>query len=221
MEFSLTAARDVFPLLMRGAVATLYISLAAFAFSLVGGLLIWLLNSSRFTALSLVSRTLSDFIRSTPLLVQVFFVYFVGPGFGLVLSPVATGILTLGVHNSCYMAQVYRAAYQAVPIGQWNAAEAIGLSKVKGFALVIVPQMIPAFIPLAGGYLIYIFKETPILATVTVHEMLFEAQKYGADHFRYLEPFTLAGLIFLAMSLVTAYAIRKLEARSSVWARMR
>src|SRR5688572_24848262 len=182
MEFSFAAARDVFPLLMKGAVVTLYISLAAFLLSLAGGLLIWLMNSSRFKAVSLVSRTLSDFIRSTPLLVQVFFVYFVGPSFGLVLNPVATGILTLGVHNSCYMAQVYRAAYQAVPLGQWDAAEAIGLSRVKGFILVIVPQMIPAFIPLAGGYLIYIFKETPILATVTVHEMLFQAQKYGADH---------------------------------------
>jgi polar amino acid transport system permease protein len=217
MSFSFQALLECLPLLLRGAVLTITISLASFAFALFGGLVLWYAISSGPKVVRLVSTWIADFIRSTPLLVQVFVVYFVGPTYGLTLDPVWAGIITFGVHYSCYMAEVYRACYLAVPAGQWDAAKSMALSRASGFSLVILPQMIPTFIPLAGGYLIYMFKDTPILAAVTVREMMYAAQKFGSDNFTYLEPLTLAGILFLLMSVATALILRFLEGRFSRW----
>src|SRR5690606_3772242 len=121
------------------------------------------------------------------------------------------------LHYSCYMAEVYRSAFLSVPSGQWEAATSLGLSRRKALIFVILPQMLPIIVPLSGSYLIYMFKDTPILAAVTVREMMYVAQKYGAENFEYLEPFTTVGAIFLFMSVAAAFVIRRLERLVSRW----
>lgn len=217
MQFSLDTTIDVLPLLLRGAQLTLLISIAAFALAIVGGFLLWRLSVSPHRWISWPATRIADFIRNTPLLVQVFLVYFVGPNYGLVLDPVWAGILTFGIHYSCYLLEVYRSAFLSVTSGQWEAASSLGLGRRQCLFLVIIPQMMPVFIPLAGSYLIYMFKDTPILAAVTVREMMYSAQRYGAENFHYLEPFTVVGVLFLVMSLVAAILIRWLERVASRW----
>ena len=154
-----------------------------------------------------------EFIRGTPLLVQIYFYFYVLPGYGITWSPFVTGALGLGLHYSAYTAEVYRAGIDNVAKGQWEAAMALNLSRVDTFRRIILPQAIPPMLPALGNYLVAMFKETPMLSAITVTELLQTAKLIGADTFRYLEPFTLVGILFLALSLLSARFVEKLEER--------
>lgn len=213
MQFDWSFAWSILPELLRASQATVFITIASFACASVGGLAVLALRSSPRRFISMPATWVVDFIRSTPLLLQVFFVYYVLPAYGLTLGPVEAGIATLGVHYSCYMSEAYRSALAAVPNGQWEAAQALGLKRVQVFRKVIWPQMLPVVVPTGGSLMIYMFKDTPVLAAVTVREVLQTASRIGADNFRYLEPITIVGVLFLAMSLLAAWATRRLERR--------
>jgi polar amino acid transport system permease protein len=144
-------------------------------------------------------------------LVQIYVLYFLLPNFGISLSPFATGVIALSVHYSCYLAEVYRAGLEAIPRGQWDAVRALGFSRFEAYARIILPQALQPIVPMAGIYLVHMFKETPLLASISVMEMMFVASEIGANHFRYLEPMTICGLLFLAMSLSAAGFIRVVE----------
>lgn len=154
-----------------------------------------------------------EFVRSTPLLVQIYFLFYVLPGLGLKMSPLMTGVLALGLHYSAYTAEVYRAGIEGVPRGQWEAAIALSLSRFHTFLHIVLPQAIPPSIPALGNYLVAMFKDTPMLSAITVLELLQTAKLIGAETFRYLEPLTLVGALFLILSLCSAALIRWLERR--------
>jgi polar amino acid transport system permease protein len=154
-----------------------------------------------------------EFIRSTPLLVQLYFLFFVLPDTGIRLSALTTGVLALGLHYSAYTAEVYRAGIEGVPREQWEAALALNMKPWHTWFAVILPQALPPVIPAMGNYLVAMFKDTPMLAAITVMELLQTAKLIGAESFRYLEPLTLVGLLFLAISLLSSRLIHALEAR--------
>jgi polar amino acid transport system permease protein len=108
---------------------------------------------------------------------------------------------------------VYRAGIEAVPRGQWEAAKALNLSPGRTWLRVILPQAIPPIVPAMGNYLVAMFKDTPLLSAITVVELLQQSKMIGSATFRYTEPLTLVGLLFLALSLVAAWGVRGLEAR--------
>lgn len=140
---------------------------------------------SRFVTVPV--RIVTEFVRSTPLLVQL-----VGAAalFNTV-EPLYIGIAVLGVHYAAYTSEVYRAGIDGVPKGQWEACRALSLSPRRTWQAVILPQAVRNVLPALGNYAISMFKETPFLAVITVQEMVFEARKYGAEHFAYTEVFTL------------------------------
>jgi polar amino acid transport system permease protein len=154
-----------------------------------------------------------EFLRSTPLLIQIYFLFYVMPQFGVTLSPLITGVLALGVHYSAYMSEVYRAGIDSVPSGQWDAATALNLGRLHAFRRVILPQALPPVVPALGNYVIAMFKDTPMLSTITVLEVLNVARTVGSETFRYVEPLTLVGLFFLAASLLAARGVRAVERR--------
>lgn len=174
------------------------------------------LRRSPVRAVRYSANALVEIIRSTPLLIQLYVLYFVLPDLGLVLSPLVTGMLGLGIHYSCYMAEVYRAGIDAVPRGQWDAAVALGMSRARTWRAVILPQAIPRVLPALGNYVIAMFKDTPLLAAISVAELLRSAKVIGAIHFRYLEPLTLVGVLFLLLSLAASALVRFLEKRHAV-----
>jgi polar amino acid transport system permease protein len=216
MIFDWHFAWSILPQLAKAAQLTFLITVLSFVVALVGGLLLLFLRMSRFVAISRPTAWVVDFIRGTPLLVQVFFIYYIGPDYGLTLGPIETGVLALGVHYSCYMSEAYRAAFLAVDRGQWEAARALGLNPWRTVHKVVWPQMWPLVVPIAGSYLVYMFKDTPILTAITVRELMQVASKIGAEHFRYMEPITLVGALFLAMSLATSYAVRVVERKVAI-----
>jgi len=211
--FDWNYAWDILPDMLAGLVVTVQATLGGMALALVLGLLWAVAGRSRFRAVAWSVRWLVEFVRSTPLLVQLYFLFFVLPDLGLSMSPFVTGVLGLGLHYSAYTAEVYRAGIEAVPRPQWEAALALNFSRTRTWVAVILPQAVPPVIPALGNYLIAMFKDTPLLAAITVMEMLQVAKLIGSEHFRYLEPLTLVGLLFLAVSLISSRLIRHLEKR--------
>jgi len=209
--FDFSFAFSIFPQLAVAALTTLFITVASFLFALLVGIPVLLLRRSRWQLVSQTTTAVVDFIRCTPILVQLYFLYFAMPEFGVRLSPLATGLLVFSVHYGCYMSEVYRAGLEAIPAGQWDACVALSLPRPETYRSILLPQMIYPIIPAAGNYLVHLFKETPLLASISVVEMMFVSAEIGADRFRYLEPITLCGLLFLIMSITAAGLIRTAE----------
>jgi len=201
----------VLPMMWKAAGVTVWATVASFAFALVGGLVLMLLKTHRSPWVSRPATELIEFIRATPLLVQIFFLFFLLPEVGITLPPLTTGILAIGIYNSALCAEVYRAGFQAVPKGQWEACIALNLSAHRTFRDVIIPQSLPPVIPALGNYLVAIFKETPLLSFVAVAEIMQISKLIGAEYYRFTEAITIAGIFFLVMSLAAAYCIRAVE----------
>lgn len=206
-------ALQILPDLLRASLITMQATVLGMSLAVVLGLLWALLRRARRRLIAVTTAWSVEFIRSTPLLVQIYFLFFILPDFGIRLSPLTTGILALGLHYSAYTSEVYRAGIESVPNGQWEAALALNMSPTHMWLAVILPQAVPPVIPALGNYLVAMFKDTPMLAAITVLELLQTAKLIGAATFRYLEPLTLVGLLFLAISLLASRFIHKLEAR--------
>lgn len=211
MNFDPGYALSLLPLLAEGLGLTLLATLLGMSLALLLGLLLAIVRHRRLFLLTPLAGALVEFIRSTPLLIQLYLLYYVLPEFGLRLPALATGVLALGLHYACYCAEVYRAGIESVPAGQWEAARALGLPAWTTWRRVILPQALPPQLPALGNYLIAMFKDTPLLSAITVLELLQVARLEAAESFRYLEPLTLVGLIFLLVSLLAAAALRGLE----------
>lgn len=190
---------------------TLFGAIVAFAL----GLVLALLRRSTNPWVSTPTRWFIEFVRSTPLLVQLFFLFYVlpEPPLHIKLSALTAGIIGLGVHYSCYTAEVYRAGIDGVPPGQWEAAIALNLPRARTWTSVILPQAIRRSLPALGNCLVAIFKESPQLSIITVLDVIGTAQELGSERFRYLEPLTVAGLFFLVLAIPSSIAIRRLERR--------
>jgi len=207
-------ARDSLGDLLRAFLTySLGVTAAASAVAIVLGLVLVLGRRSRVRPLAWVSIAVIEFVRSTPIPIQLFFVYFGLGGVGLRLSGVVTGIVVLGIHYACYMSEVYRAGIDAIPKGQWEACTALSLPPARTWRRVVLPQVVRRVLPSMGNQVIALFKETPFLIVIGVTEMVTRAYDLGGASFRYVEPITIAGLIFLAASYPTSVLTRKLETR--------
>jgi polar amino acid transport system permease protein len=213
MDWDWNYAFEILPLLARASLVTIQATLLGFLLAAVLGLLFAVLRMSPNQAISLPTTALVEFIRSTPLLIQIFFLYFVFPEFGVSLDALTAGIIALGLHYGTYCAEVYRAGLDNVPRGQWEASIALNLTTFHTFRDVIIPQAIPPVVPALGNYFVALFKETPLLSAIAVMELMQQAKILGSNTFRYIEPITLVGAFFLVFSLVAAGLIRLLERR--------
>jgi polar amino acid transport system permease protein len=202
---------EILPELARAALVTIEATLIGFILAATLGLALAILRMAKNPAISIPATVFVEFIRSTPLLIQIFFLFFVFPHFGITLSGFTAGVLALGVHYGAYCSEVYRAGFENIPRSQWEAALALNLGIVDTFRSIIIPQAIPPVIPALGNYLIALFKETPLLSAIAVLELMQTAKILGSESFRYTEPITLVGLFFLVMSLVSAALVRLVE----------
>lgn len=210
-------ALSILPQLLRAAVYTIMATVMSFGGALVIGLPLAVARDAGNRPLRMASGALVELVRSTPILVQVYFLYFVLPTVGIVLPALVVGIFALSLHYGTYASEAYRAGIASVPQGQRDAAAALGLSPRATFFWVILPQAIPPIVPALGNYLIALFKETPLLSAIAIVELLQTAKLIGSETFRYNEPITLVGLILLALSLVSAVLVRRVERWSYRW----
>jgi polar amino acid transport system permease protein len=203
----------VLPDILRALETTVKITLIGTAIAMVLGLIWALMRRSSILPVRWIAGIIVEVIRDTPLLVQVYFLYFVVPETGLVLSALVTGIAAIGINYSAYTAEVYRAGIEGVPRTQWEAARALNFSTLRTWSSIVLPQAVPAVIPALGNYLIAMFKDTPILSAIGIIEMLNQAEILGSQNFRYTEPITLVGVLFLLISYPSSVGIRALERR--------
>ncbi len=202
---------QILPRLLDATLNTLLAAGIGYSIALVLGLCLALGQRTPHRGINFVVREFIEFVRSTPLLLQIFFMFYVGPQFGITLSPWLSGMIAIGLHYSCYLSEVYRGGIESVPKGQWEAATALNMSTLQTYTRVIIPQAIPPSIAGFGNYLVGIFKDTPMLSVIGVAELIHTANAIGSEHWRYLEAFTLVGIIFLLLSLPAAYFIRGFE----------
>jgi polar amino acid transport system permease protein len=215
MIFDWDYAWSLLPLLAPALLVTVQATLAGMAIALPLGLVLALARRYPRRAFAWPAAAFVEFVRSTPLLVQLYFLFYVLPAAGLGLSPLMTGALGLGMHYAAYCAEVYRAGIDSVPRAQWDAAAALGLGRAATWRRIVFPQAMARVVPALGNYLVAMFKDTPLLSAITVVELLQAAKIAGSETFRYVEPLTLVGLLYLALSLASAAGIRALEARLS------
>ncbi|MGW1778599.1 ectoine/hydroxyectoine ABC transporter permease subunit EhuD [Streptomyces sp. NPDC002143] len=213
MNWDWDAVRDFMPLFRDGLLVTLQAlvlgSLISFTLGLVWALLMRL--PSRWVQWPV--GIVTEFVRNTPLLVQLFFLFYVLPEWGLTLSAMTTGVVAIGLHYSTYTMQVYRAGIEAVPAGQWEAATALNLSRARTWRAVILPQAVRRVVPALGNYVISMLKDTPLLMAITVLEMLGRARLFSQEHFRFTEPLTVIGVAFIVISSLASLLLRTLERR--------
>jgi polar amino acid transport system permease protein len=202
---------EILPRLLWATGNTLMAAGTGYAIALVLGLAFALLQRTPSRTLTRTTREVVEFIRSTPLVLQIFFVFYVGPQYGIRLSPWVSGMIAIGLHYSAYLSEVYRAGIEGVAKGQWEACRALNLSARDTYFRIVIPQAIPPSIAGMGNYLVGIFKDTPMLSVIGVAELMHTANAIGAESYRFLEPYTLVGLIFLAISLPTAGLVRLFE----------
>jgi polar amino acid transport system permease protein len=205
-------AFSILPALVEGLGLTLVATVLGSIIAMLLGLVFAVLQRGP-RIVAIIVRGFVEFVRSTPLLVQIFFLFFGLPAFGIVLPALVVGVIALGVHYACYTSEVYRAGIEAIPRGQWEAATALSLPRSRVWTGVVLPQAVPRVIPALGNYVISMFKEVPLLLAVGILDVVGRAQEAGNVYFRYVEPYTLAGLFFLLLSYPASLLVRRLERR--------
>jgi len=219
--FNFTGAGEYVPDLLRGALVSVELTLTVMSLSLVFGLIVALARLTRFRTVRTVATVYIEIIRGTPALLQLFYIYFVLPAFGLKFPPFTAGVIALTLNYSAYLSEVYRAGIQAVAKGQLEAAQALGMSRSIMMRLIILPQAVRIVVPPLGNYFISLFKDTALASIITVKEMLFTGQIIAATNFQYFAIFTIIGGIYLALSYPGSLGVQYLERRMKIGYRPR
>ncbi len=213
MEWDWNFAWSILPVLLDGFRVTLIATALGAVVAAVLGLVFAILRRSRNRAIARTTGFVVEFIRGTPLLVQLYFIVFVLPDLGIRLPALAAGVIGMGLHYATYAAEVYRGGIESVARGQWEAARATNLTSRQTWAHVILPQAVPPMIPAMANYLLAMFKETPLLSAITVVELMNQAKSVANSSYRYVEPMTMVGVMFLIVSVISVIALRWLERR--------
>lgn len=215
MEFDFSFALSTVPAILGAIGMTLLVAVVScFGASALGFCLEIVRRMGGFVGL--LVRFLIDFIRATPVLVWLYCLYFILPFYGVRLSALTVGVVGLSLYYSGYLAEVFKAGIDAIAKGQQEAARALGIGRFDTVVFVIAPQMLRNIAAPMGNYFVSILKATPYLAVLAVPEMLGAAFDIASDTYRYAEPLTVAGIIFLALALAISQGVKWLEKRLAV-----
>jgi polar amino acid transport system permease protein len=206
-------ARDFLPILLQGAVVTVQVTVLSFLLSSVLGLALALMKLSPVRALSWTGTAVINVIRGLPIIVQLFYIYFVLPEFGVQLTAFQAGVIGLGIAYSAYQAENFRGGIEAVDAGQREAAQAMGMRSAMIMRRVILPQAFRIALPPYGNTLVMMLKDSSLVSTITVAEMTRAGQLIASSTFQNMTVYTLVALLYLIMSLPLVYGLRRLERR--------
>jgi cystine transport system permease protein len=203
------------PFLLKGAAYTVELSLGGMVFGLSLGFIIALMRLSKRTSLQLIARTYVSFIRGTPLLVQLFVIYYGLAQFGLRLDPIPSALIGLSLNVAGYTGEILRAAIASIDKGQWEAARALGLSWGQTMRLVILPQAARVALPPLGNSFISLVKDTSLAATIQVPELFRQAQLITARTFQIFTMYLTAAILYWLISTALNWAQLRMERRFS------
>lgn len=214
MNFDYAFAWSIVPDLFQGLLVTVQVVVLGFLLAVLLGLLLAIAQRSRLCVLRRLSSGYLSFFRNTPLMVQLYVLFFALPLAGITLPAVSTGVIGLGLYYGSYIAEAFRGAIDGVPAGQWEAARALDFDSATTWQRIILPQALKPMLPVLGNYLIGMFKETPLLAVISIPELFQAAKQIAGMTYRYNEPYTVMALMFLAISVPTSLLFKYFERRS-------
>lgn len=212
IEF-LQSARSYLPILLDGVAITVGLTIAALVLSTALGLLWALMRYSGIGPLVLISKGIVNGVRGIPILVQLFYIYFVLPEFGIDLTAFQAGAIGLGIAYSCYMAENFRAGLEAIDKGQIEAAQSIGMTWGLMMRRVILPQAVRTVLPPYGNTMIMLLKDTSQASVITVAELTMKGQQIATSTFDNTTVYTLVALLYLALSVPLIVLASFLERR--------
>ncbi|KQM37534.1 MULTISPECIES: amino acid ABC transporter permease [Microbacterium] len=201
------------PMVLAGITGTIPLSLASFAIGLVIALAMALLRLSRNAVLSGVARFYISIIRGTPLLVQLFVIFYGLPSLGLTIDPFPAAVIAFSLNVGGYAAEVIRAAILSVPRGQWEAAHTVGLSPRKTLTRIILPQAARVSVPPLSNTFISLVKDSSLASLILVTELFRQAQAIAAFSYEFMAVYLEAALIYWLFCLVLSFGQNALEKR--------
>ena len=201
------------PFILGGVGVTIFVSVASILLALVFAVFGALGRLSRVAPIYAIATLYVSLIRGTPLIVQIIFIYIGLPQFGIVLDPLAGGILALALNYGAYLTEIFRAGIEAIPHGQREAAEALGMTEARTMRKVILPQAVRIVIPAIGNDFISMTKDSALVSLVTIEELFWRAESVGTRTFRSFETLLLAAAVYWVMTLVLSFFQERLEKR--------
>jgi polar amino acid transport system permease protein len=213
MQRFLTQSAEFMPILLMGVKLTIIVTIGSLAVSTVLGLIWALMRVSGIRALAAISRTIVNVIRGIPIIVQLFYIYFVLPDFGITLSALQAAIIGLGIAYSAYQAENFRAGIEAIDHGQVEAAQSIGMGWGLMMRRVILPQAVRIVLPPYGNTMIMMLKDSSQASTITVAELALQGKLIASATFQNSTVFTLVALLYLTMSIPLILLVGWLEKR--------
>jgi polar amino acid transport system permease protein len=212
---SFAGFREFLPGLLGGAWVTVQITVAACALAVVMAFLAAMGKMYGSRPVRWLAVSYIELFRGTSALVQLFWLFFVLPHFGVTLPPMAVAILALGLNVGAYGAEVVRGAVASVPRGQWEAATALNMSRSEALRRIILPQALAAMIPPWGNLFIELLKATALVSLITISDLAFRAQQMNQTTFRTVEIFSIVLVVYLALAALITLAMRALEQRAA------
>jgi His/Glu/Gln/Arg/opine family amino acid ABC transporter permease subunit len=200
--------------LLQGLLLTIALTFIVIILALVLAVPVALCRMSPNILLRGLSGLYVEVIRGTPLLLQLVYIYYVLPSFGINLNAFVAAIVGLALNYTAYMSEVYRGGIIAVPRNQWEAAATVGLTRARAFRRIILPQALRIVTPALGNYFISLFKDTALASVVTVQELTFTGQIISARSYQYFTVYTLTAFLYLAVGYPSALFVRWLEKRT-------
>jgi len=213
MSRFLTQSAEFLPILLMGVKLTILVTIGSLAVSTVLGLIWALMRVSGIRVLAAISRTIINIIRGIPIIVQLFYIYFVLPDFGITLSALQAAIIGLGIAYSAYQAENFRAGIEAIDHGQVEAAQSIGMGWSLMMRRVILPQAVRIVLPPYGNTMIMMLKDSSQASTITVAELALQGKLIASATFQNSTVFTLVALLYLTMSIPLILLVGWLEKR--------
>ncbi|MBN4665102.1 amino acid ABC transporter permease [Pandoraea nosoerga] len=212
-------AAQSMPVLLQGTVLTIKFALMSMVFGLAIGIVVAIMGIGKIRVLRAVARAYVSVMRGTPLLVQIFVVYYGLPGIGISLEPTPAGVLTLSLNVGAYLSESMRGALEGMPRGQWLASYSLGLSYWQTLRYVIAPQALRIAVPSLGNSLISLIKDTSLVSVITVTELLRSAQEVIASTYQPLPLYLACAAIYWVLSTGLSALQRRIEKRLALPAR--
>lgn len=206
-------AIEILPKMLGGVRVTVLATFCGAIVATIIGFAIMLLRRSHSRLVQAFAYAYIYFFRGTPLLIQFYFAYYVFPLIGLRAPAFVAGALTLGLNYATYFAETYRSGIQSVPKGQWEAAQALSFSPRRTWMSVVLPQAVRPMLPALGNHINLMFKMSALMSAISILDIFGTAITIGNSVYRYLEPISMAGLLYLAVSIPVSILIQRAEAR--------
>jgi polar amino acid transport system permease protein len=208
-----TDAREFLPILLQGVWLTIVVTVGSLILSTLLGMVWALMRVCRVRALQQLAKGIVNGIRGIPILVQLFYIYFVMPEFGVTLTALQASIIGLGIAYSAYQAENFRAGIEAIDKGQIEAAQSIGMGWAMTMRRVILPQAVKIMLPPYGNIMVMMLKDSSQASTITVAELALQGRLIASSTFQNSTVFTLVALLYLTMSIPLILLVAHLERR--------